>query len=1117
MKLIDHEEAAGAEAETIALIDQEARPDSTLPKQAVHREAMQDPLAEEAEARRAAAAGWVRQGMEKLHAAALDPDTHLADMDVSYGRTREEGRAMLLTESYLRLQTLGRGFRTPLGRDIARDRHAREHFEGEGEGSDVAFAGQIRKKAQDVEDQKAIVANLQSEASLSELIRATDPGRLDLRSFVLWRERARTMPGWNPAREADYLEAWNGVRRQTHEKLEPDLRALEIAWNDIRNGKLDFSGIYGVLEHDSRREPFLAALTHLARTLSAEQQATLWSNFKKQGGRDIARKGKDLLIRLGDALIDDDMPEEIVALDPSEGWMNEERERKKRAGRNLDADIERIRDTAYDPVKVLHPDSPVLRALEEGLYALPGTAVSMGVAAVPVGGPGLTYLHLKESGYRNLRRTLMDANMGDAEASEVAGLAADFMAVPDMLLEVAGGRIAAGKVAPVEKAVALLANRLQGRFVRGASRFGAKWALETGIEVGQGLIQPMTHAILAATDGTIPAPVMSNGRDGYFDGFWQQTAATAVTMAPFAFFGALSGRDSRGRTKVYESATDLELRAFGHDAASVDRLRAAGRLGRHQFERAIEAEQAGRRPLSRDAEEAVKELEARLTAQENALGAAQDVGAWPVIRMHPGGGTWTVHDPEDGREVGAATGVSDAIRIGREHFEGMAAAEADRIAVLSTQMEAAVATASRDGAARQTTVEFLPGMSMDAAEMSRRSAVDAERVRAQLIAAEQVSGVTENIAARIFGESRTEFEGRQRHTINRIFADGTIFTVFHEDMHGFRREARASGRITREEEIAFLRMLDGAMAGKKDKSGQPIRFLPEGLADEAVSDLHLDEAMSELAEAEILRTRRAHKSGVMEVPAGLVTRHMKALVAANPRVAGKFKAFFEAMRGYFGIALRRAVVLEKGFRDGTLDRGKYDEHLDKVLGLGEHAGDVESKYGSDRSGMAIPEGFGKLLGSFSLDDGSAGSRRQDEFVHKVWSALAQHDELFQYGRTTSKDAGEIAKAVSLPGMEVRAEDHGNWIGFEGKNGFLAVLNADTDRPVISSPLADSRSGGRTRRRSWKRCRHRASRASRGPGRRWRKAIRQEFPRSRKRETWRTQGSGPPPSSPTRSW
>jgi hypothetical protein len=143
----------------------------------------------------------------------------------------------------------------------------------------------------------------------------------------------------------------------------------------------------------------------------------------------------------------------------------------------------------------------------------------------------------------------------------------------------------------------------------------------------------------------------------------------------------------------------------------------------------------------------------------------------------------------------------------------------------------ALATATRDGAQRQTTVEFLPG------------------------------GVEGDFAAKIFGESRTRFEDRQRHTINRIYADGTIATVFHEDFHGFRREARASGRITREEEITFLRMLDGAMAGKTDKSGRAIRFLPEGIADDAITDVQLDEAMSELAETEILRRRRPHKGG----------------------------------------------------------------------------------------------------------------------------------------------------------------------------------------------------------------------------------------------------------------
>ena len=99
-------------------------------------------------------------------------------------------------------------------------------------------------------------------------------------------------------------------------------------------------------------------------------------------------------------------------------------------------------------------------------------------------------------------------------------------------------------------------------------------------------------------------------------------------------------------------------------------------------------------------------------------------------------------------------------------------------------------------------------------------------------------------------------------------------------------------------------MLDRALA-REGRRRLEVRLLPEGIADEAVTARMIDEAMSELAEAEILRTRRRHKDGTLEVPPGLVTRHIKALAAANPRVAGKFQAFFEAVRGYFGLALRR--------------------------------------------------------------------------------------------------------------------------------------------------------------------------------------------------------------------
>jgi hypothetical protein len=76
-------------------------------------------------------------------------------------------------------------------------------------------------------------------------------------------------------------------------------------------------------------------------------------------------------------------------------------------------------------------------------------------------------------------------------------------------------------------------------------------------------------------------------------------------------------------------------------------------------------------------------------------------------------------------------------------------------------------------------------------------------------------------------------------------------------------------------------------------------------------------------------------------------------------------------------------------------------------------------------------------------------------VAKVWRAIAQHDEAFQYGKTTRKSAADIAAAVSLPGKLVTARDSGDTVRFMGPNGHLDIHEADTARPYIRSTEASS--------------------------------------------------------------
>lgn len=77
------------------------------------------------------------------------------------------------------------------------------------------------------------------------------------------------------------------------------------------------------------------------------------------------------------------------------------------------------------------------------------------------------------------------------------------------------------------------------------------------------------------------------------------------------------------------------------------------------------------------------------------------------------------------------------------------------------------------------------------------------------------------------------------------------------------------------------------------------------------------------------------------------------------------------------------------------------------------------------------------------------------FVAKVWEALSQYEESFQFGRSQSQRAEDIASAVSKPGRPVTATDNGSSVRFSTPTGFLDIFDANTKRPYIRSTEAGS--------------------------------------------------------------
>lgn len=144
------------------------------------------------------------------------------------------------------------------------------------------------------------------------------------------------------------------------------------------------------------------------------------------------------------------------------------------------------------------------------------------------------------------------------------------------------------------------------------------------------------------------------------------------------------------------------------------------------------------------------------------------------------------------------------------------------------------------------------------------------------------------------------------------------------------------------------------------------------------------------------------------------------------------------------------VRLAKAEADLYLAEEEFDPETDTRLAIAArlHAQELDKKAAM----------FAALLDARDTEAKNAAK----SFVAKVWNAFAQNDELFQFGKSLSKKAEDIASAVSSPGRLITASDNGDSIRFSGPNGHLTVMDADTSRPYIAASQAgskDKKSGG----------------------------------------------------------
>lgn len=907
----------------------------------------------------AAEAARQRDAQARIDQVALDPENYFRDKDLSFTRDPKKSQMMAVNSAFLEFasgdQPVALG-ESDINRRLLRQDVALRRFNGRGADSEEAFHAEVVREAQGRKDGKALAQDLNVAAFDDAMLPGDQaPG------YGAFREKMKTHAGYDPAREADYAEAFYQVRREAAERVDEFREPLVNVWRAFKAEGSVTGAAFDAWQKltPEQRPDFLDALAIRAKALPEDERKTFWANMGNQTGLALEDYGRNAAEGargyMGESVGTPAGPVRVVDAQAAAA-------EKKRFNevRNFAADVRRISREDYDPLKSAFGDGGKPGFWEGVAYQVPAvTGISLSMA-VPGVGAGVMLASMEGAAYESMRGRMMAGGLDDATATANATALAPFVALPQAALEKAGFAIWSRKMPGFSKVMDTLGDKIANRALRFGAKVGTIGVAETGIELTQDAMNYTVQDIAAALNEDVPD--VDWGKE--LSGTWATAPEIFAVMLPLAILGAAGGLSAESRHAAFKASSTAEKQALGMTAEGIAGIE--GARGPASLATAINSAMETRDPNSPEAAAAVETIKGQLATTRQAQESLERLGyAAPSFVTSAAG--ITVFDG-DGTELGTAPDLSGAVRIARAHTVALDDLEADQVAALGSMMEAAKAAVELDP---QSTVDISLGQ-FDPEQATPEMAA---RFAAQVALKEQAEGGTGDIARSVLGYSATEMAQGVRNTVNRLFQGAAVTDVFHETFHGLRRQALAAGTITRADEIALLRSLDTIFAGKTTKAGVQLRFIPDGMLDGDISTTLLDEAIAEIAEMEVLRTRKGQGKGKLGVRRSVVSRNLTALSKLMPGVAGKWKAFIAAVRARWGLSLSRAVAMKKAERDGKFEKEGYEAFLDKLLGLDaqqEHDAGVVSEF--DRI-LGLPDELADddipfSIGSYERLDGS---------------------------------------------------------------------------------------------------------------------------------------------------
>ena len=886
--------------------------------------------------RRAKENAWRLKATDALDQAVLDYDGFIKGKPappLDFAADPDTARKQGIVASYLQIQAGGRPISTdPVQLSILRDRVADQQFAGRGKGDDLAFYGEIEKETTGRHQARVFFQDLAKSAAQSALMAAAGEPAAE---YPAWMAEARQRPGYRKDLETAYLTEWRQRQRELKQQLDPVRDLVARQWQAMKEGKTaDLEGLEGYMANEESREVLLYAIGGLVKALPKEQQPSVLANLRKQFlRRDLPANLEGIQRSMRPFDRDQTLPDDYLdRLEP--GTNLEAFEKRKRAEFERDSrardrflrKLESIVNDEYDPIVTHAKEGSNWASFEKGLYAFPGVALTVGVNLIPGAGQFASYEILRQDSTDQARAALIQGGMDEDRADLVAADIGTVSGLIQLPMERLGLAAFTNRLPFINRAVNRITTGLATRYL---ARAGSSAAVEFTTEMGQNLVPSIIQDIAAAASQDIPETQWTD-EGGVFQDYDKQSLEVLGAILPLSLIMAGGGVFRDQRIQTVAAADDLTLRAAGMSDAAIQSLRAA--TGIAEQEVALETAWQSRDINSPDAQAAQQELTARVQAEQSTAASASDNGIMPrAVRATDG--TWTLYDTATGSEIGQAPDWQRAAQLATTHANFTADQDADRIAlVFSTYQAAEVSGQWGTDTNRPTAINLDLGRQLTAQQAAAESSSARERVAAQ----ERLMGGDGSVTNVVLGQSRTELAQGQLRTVNRILEGGSVLDVFHEETHGFRRQAHARGILTREDDLAFVSAVNTVLQGQTTREGAPLQLLPADFAtlSETDQETALDEAISAIAEAEVVRTRKG--GGQRSLPAGLVSNNLSALARLlGDRTLGKFRSFIAAIREYFGLAIDRAAQIQRGLADGTLDRATYEGYLAKLLGVDE--------------------------------------------------------------------------------------------------------------------------------------------------------------------------------------